>query len=201
VLGTTGFVSGSQSISLSLNGTPMSPATGGFAGTWNAGSIVYWCIELNQYFGFGGSYSDYTASIPNNALFSLLGQLFTEAYGDARSDATHSAAFQLAIWEIVYDGDLDLSAGGFKATGGNAATIAMAQGWLNHLGDFSDNYNLVLLHSATHQDFVTFGTPFSNIKRFDVPEPAPLALLSAALLAIVAIRRRSTRRATSARPA
>src|SRR5262249_33526569 len=130
-LGTTGYAKGSEGFNLSLGGNVNA---GGFAGTWNAGAIVFWCIELTQYFGFGGSYSDYQATIPNDPKFTLLGQLFNEAYGQATSDQMHSAAFQLAIWEIVYDPDLDLKAGTFKVLSGDAPTIALAQLWLDNLG-------------------------------------------------------------------
>lgn len=194
VLGTTGYKAGSQSFGLSLNGNASSPGAGGFAGTWNSGAIVFWCIELTQFFSFGGSYSDYVASAQDNPTFTMLGQLFHEAYGVATSDAQHSAAFQLAIWEIVYDPDLDLHAGAFHVTSGDAATIALAQGWLSALGNFTDNYDLVLLHSPTHQDFITFGRPFSNI-RFTVPEPPPLALFAIALLGLLVAGR--GRRATA----
>ncbi len=197
VLGTTGFKAGSQSFGLSLNGSSSNVSAGGYTGTWNSSAIVFWCIELTQYFGFGGNYTDYTASLPGNSSFGMLGQLFNEAYGTT-TDARHSAAFQLAIWEIIYDGDLDLHAGGFHVTSGDAATITLAQGWLNALGNFSDTYNLVWLHSDSHQDFVTFGRPFVDL-RSTVDEPAPLALLAAAL--VVAFAGRRIRRGATAREA
>jgi hypothetical protein len=182
-LGTSGYAYGSQSFTLIQGGTQ---SAGGFAGTWNSAGIEFWCIELNQQFGFGGSYSDYVATVPNSAIFTMLGQLFTQAHSAANDSAMNSAAFQLAIWEIVYDSDLNLGGGDFRVLGGNAATVALAQSWLSALGNFSDNYHLVLLHSATHQDFVTFGNPFRHL----VPEPAPLVLLTAALLAVLVVRRR-----------
>jgi hypothetical protein len=47
-------------------------------------------------------------------MFTMLGQLFTEAYQYATLDAQHSAAFQLAIWEIVYDPISNLGLGSFQ---------------------------------------------------------------------------------------
>ena len=181
-LGTNGYVKGSQIFELSQGGDTKA---GGFAGTWDASKIVFWCIELTEFFQLGGTYNDYTASEPNSPLFTMLGQLFTEAYQFSTLDAQHSAAFQLAIWEIVYDLDLDLGTGGFRVLSGDPDTVKLAQSWLEGLGNYTDNYHLIMLHSEKHQDFVTFGTPFAT----RVPEPATLALLAMALLSMGAVLR------------
>ena len=184
----TGYAIGSQSFGLSIGG---SPGAGGFVGTFDGDPIQFWCAELTQNFAFNHSYN-YTPSIPNDATYTLLGRLFHEAYGSALSDTTHSAAFQLAIWEIIYDGDLDLSVGGFRVTDpkGHAATVALAQTWLNNLLNYSDNYDVVLLHNADRQDFITG----SCCKR-DAPEPASTALVGAGLLAMIVGWRRRPRKA------
>jgi len=176
-----GFVKGSQSFNLSIGGNV---SAGGFKGTWDAQSIIFWCIELTQYFGFGGDYTNYVPSEPDNTTMTLLGKLFSEAYGSATSDEAHSAAFQLAIWEIVYDPlNLNLSGGSFKVLSGNAGTVALAQGWLDNLAQYTDTYHLFVLHSPTAQDFITTGGP--NIPRLSVvPEPGTIALLAVGLIAI-----------------
>jgi hypothetical protein len=170
---------------------------GGFVGTWNGDPLQFWCAELAQTFSFNHSYT-YTASIPSNATFTMLGQLFHEAYAGALSDSAHSAAFQLAIWEILYDGDLDLGAGAFKVTNdhGHGATVTLAQGWLNNLGNYTDNYQITLLSNREHQDFIT-GTPPRDCCR-EAPEPAPLALVGAGLAAMIIGSRRRTRKAPDA---
>jgi len=141
---------------------------------------VFWCAELEQYFSFGNSYT-YTSSLPNNGTFTALGQLFAAAFGGALTDATHSAAFQLAIWEVIYDSDRNLSgAGGFRVTGGNSATVALAQSWLNSMSNYADTYDIYLLSNGQHQNFITTR----------VPEPVTLLLFGTALLAMVLVTRR-----------
>ena len=178
---TLGYAVGSQQFGLSFGG---SPNAGAFKGTWNGDPIVFWCIELDQFFAFGQDYN-YTPTLPSGALFTMLGQLFTEAGGSALADTKHSAAFQLAIWEIVYDsGDLKLDAGSFKVTNnhGHADTVSLAQQWLDGLGGFQDNYDIYLLTNPNHQNFITtqvVTTPPTE----QVPEPHALALLGMALAA------------------
>jgi hypothetical protein len=173
--------------------------TGGFEGTWNSEDITFWCIELNQYFSLGTTYTDnYSPSVPDDEVFTLLGQLFHEAYGAARSDSMHSAAFQLAIWEIVYDRtSLSLGGGTFQVTNinGHDDTVRLANEWLRDLGNYTDNYMLIRLRSLSNQDFVTYGTPL--LRDNFVPEPAPFTLLGAAMLAMWTVVRR--RRKQSAR--
>jgi hypothetical protein len=179
------YTVGSQTFGLSIGGTV---GAGGFSGTFDGNPIQFWCAELTQFFTPGNSYV-YTESLPNNATFTMLGRLFHEAYGIALSDTQHSAAFQLAIWEILYDNDLDLLSGGFMVTDnhGHATTVALAQGWLDSLGSYTDNYDVLLLSNEAHQDFITPGLPHQ-----DAPEPASgwLACTGLAALAIVSMRRR-----------
>ena len=165
---------------------------GAFKGTWNGTPIIFWCIELTQTFSFGTHFTTYTPSVATNA---LLSQLFSAAFGGALSSTQNSAAFQLAIWEIIYDGsNLNLNDGAFKVLDnkGNGATVATAQGYLNSVLAASPNYNLVFLSNPNHQDFVTANiVPTTTL----VPEPGSLALFAIALIAAGFVRARNGRAA------
>jgi hypothetical protein len=117
-----------------------------------------------------------------------LARLFTNDLSQALLDAQHSAAFQIAIWDILFDNDGNLSTSGgvgqFGASG-NATTIAWAQGYLDNLGSGAASYPLIQLTSRANQDFITPG-PLGQ-----VPEPSPLPLVGAGLAAMMfAMRRR-----------
>ena len=177
----TGFAKGSETFTLSIGGTV---SAGGFKGTWNGSPIQFWCAELGQSFSFNPNPGyTYTASVPNDATFTAIGQLFHEAYAMALVDTDHSAAFQLALWEILFNGDLsslNLATGAFKVTDdhGNHNAVAIAQTWLADLGNFTDNYTITKLSNETRQDFMT------------APEPGPLALIGVALAAMLVGGRR-----------
>ena len=179
---TGGFIISPDSVNVSApayNG----PA-GGFRGIWDPApganlTIDYWCYQLDQEFSPGTTY-DYTASVLN---YADLSRLFTRASGMALTDALHSAAFQLDIWELEYDpGNYNLLTGAFTAIGTDPAIIAVAQAWLTDLSLVSPTTTIVLLHSDTNQDFITsFTIPTKDL----LPEPSSLPLLGLGLAAMI----------------
>ena len=199
ILHTTGYANGSQNFGLVYpTNVATSANAGGFTGTWNGDAIIFWCIQLDESFGFGQNYTDYVASLaPNTPTYNLLDDLFETAYATALDSTSNSAAFQLAIWEIIYDPtSLNISSGGFRVTSGNATTRTAAQTLLNNLASAStNNYDLVLLLSVGpdgkkgHQDFVTTDDSF----RYLVPEPNGLWLILVAFAAMFAVSRRRSR--------
>jgi hypothetical protein len=87
-------------------------------------------------------------------------------------DGTTGAAFQTAVWDIVYDADFTLSAGNFRATG---TATTLAQTWLTDVKNSQVAYtapNLVALTNPEGQDQITV---------------APVPLPSAALGGLVVL--------------
>lgn len=114
----------------------------------------------------------------------LLTNLFAE-YFPVVSTADDSAAFQLAVWNVIYDTDTTTSAGTFRASSPNAS-IATATSWLGTVSapGFVRNGaapQLVVLRSPTNQDQIAL-----------VPSPATGALAAAG--AALALRRRRSAR-------
>lgn len=160
-----------------------SPTAGAFIGTFDSVPIVFFCAELGQTFGFGNSYT-YSMTELNTPTGALLGRLFTQRFGSIVDPST-SAAFQLAVWGILFDADLDIgNPTQFHVTSGNGPTITMAQNWLNTLGA-ANGFTVYLLENDIHQNFV-----MAVRKPLQVPEPAPVMLLGGALLAMFLVRRR-----------
>ena len=180
--------------------------TGGFAGTWDNGSgpgaIFFWCFDLDHFFQFGQSYTNdyventvvgYTGDAP---LDLQLRQLFQEAWPHAQDNGDTSAAFQLAIWNLLYDGDTSVSThpAPFWADDAHPTTstaIAQANTWLTGLSGYTGNgWSIRVLQSTSqnrHQSFI-IGDQLPTER--ELPEPASLLLFGLALCALISIEAR-----------
>ena len=194
LLHTTGFANGYETFSVTAPSANNAP-TGAFSGIWNGTPIVFFCAELTQFFGFGNNYTDYTASNPSGPKFTLLSELFTEGFAHALDSPDNSAAFQLAVWEILDESGspTDLRGGSFHvlSDNGHSPTVDAANYLLTHLPS-TGLYTITLLDSPYHQNFI-FGT--LNLR--EAPEPSPLALLGiglAAMIFLVRLPRRGRQR-------
>lgn len=128
-----------------------------------------------------------------------MSSLVRDYWDDATSgDRTMAAAFQLAAWEIVYEGGeadygdqgdaitgLGLSSGWFTAWG-HAAAASLADTWLASLVNNGIWAGVVGFTSTSSQDQISMSV---------VPLPAPVALAGLGLLGVVAGRRRLMARA------
>lgn len=121
-------------------------------------------------------------------------ELYDRFY-DVATDAEKGGAFQLALWEILYDANnTDLSNGNFTAGGpGNPSSVPLAQSWLNLIGDDSipdpeRKYTLTALLSPSAQDQIV---PTAD----PVPAPAGVVLLVIGAAGLIARRRFAAKKA------
>ena len=181
----------------SANDKTYAGGAGEFKGTLNGNSFKTYCLDLYESFFFNTTYTDYhiTSLAPAKAFD--MGRLITKYRADVDT-TVEAAAFQVALWEILYEtsSTYSLTSGAFTETAANDGVRTLAQGWLSNLGTVS-NVNVFKLESlgyydshhnwvAGHQDFLVT-TP--------VPEPSTNALMVAGLLGIgYVVRRRSMSR-------
>lgn len=180
-----GYSHGSVGVNFEILGSqPTSGSTnaGGFLTKLNGldPAFTTYCIDLYQYIAFGQPPYTYV-NVPTSAhAFRNAGAALDLArlYSSGRvvDSAVSEAAFQLAVWEIVYEtsGTYQLDGGDARFGGAGAdavSALTLAKDWLNDLGSGS-GYSVRVLESADRQDEI-FARP--------IPEPRSLLLAIAAL--------------------
>lgn len=159
----------------------------------------FFCIQLAEHATTGPV--TYAASVFNDVelkkLYDIAYPNNTDAdfWDGAKSDfgaftsATMSAAFQVAVWNIMFDNDLDLSSGSFKWTGAASAVSVAAQDLLDDVASYSGNsytkWTLYQFINNGKQDYVA--------ATYAVPEPGTVGLLGAGLFALAFAGRRRRR--------
>ena len=153
-------------------------------------TFLAWSLDVYDPLGLSGNYDFHLAQdleyyLPTRA--NALGKFATNHLGSV-TDATSNAAFQIAIWEILYEQILppDISQGSFIANAGLAAN-ALATSWLTAAANPLPNAMSVDVWVSTdlprHETVVTFAP---------VPAPQSLVLLLAGLAVMGAVRSKRT---------
>lgn len=109
-----------------------------------------------------------------------VGQLYT-GFHDQVTGSTSSAAFQLALWELINESEpgFGLTDGDFISSAFDGAAT-LADSWLSSLPGIINQFDLYVLASDVSQDLLVF-KPMPPVR---VPEPATIALMALGMLAI-----------------
>ncbi|MDX1800835.1 MAG: PEP-CTERM sorting domain-containing protein [Marinobacter sp.] len=175
----------SEGASAGLFGFDVSNASSGSPIVWDD-TLQAFCVQTNALLDTSNTrtYSLVSAldHFGNASLVDQIGRLYTGYHNDVTSADT-SAAFQLALWELVDEDQqtngLDLTGGQFTATSFNTAR-ATANGWLSSLSSITNGFNLFVLENDGSQDLLVF-KPAPTVR---VPEPGTLALMCLGLLVL-----------------
>lgn len=163
-------------------------------------SFLTYCTDIFQGFRFGTAYTHELVATGSAHGLSvrqedLLGKLYTLAGRDVDS-TNESAAFQLAVWEIVTETSrsLNLLSGSFYLEqGASSVQRTLANDWLALASSdgAAKQFGAQRLYSSTAQDFVVFTPrPPDPDTANRVPEPGSGGLVGLALLGLAWAGRR-----------
>jgi hypothetical protein len=147
-----------------------------------AGSFASYCVELGQF--TSDVFKTYTLASFSPAVGNGLAHLYQVA-GGSPGNKPDSAAFQAAVWEIVFEtsGSYALGSGTFQGSFASNPITTQANTWLTAVNNFQGT----TLYSA--QQYVNRGQQ-DYLVITSVPEPESYALLLAGLGLIGTIARR-----------
>jgi hypothetical protein len=148
----------------------------------NGPSVLAWCADLLTTISFGNTYEYSGPSTLVGTAANNLAKLASNALGTVTSQVTaadkaaYSAAFQLAIWEILYEGSPSAvdTGTGFKVSVG-PSSVGIANGWLGSLAGWENGQNYAV--DFYQKDGTPPGQDLVLFRRVPVPEPGSFALM------------------------
>lgn len=169
------------------------------------GDFLAWCFDVDKTISQGPTltYTLNSGMLDNNPPYfpgaqDRIQKLFDKSYSltagsGVLSSAAKSAGFQIAIWEVLYDdadtnGDYDLGSGAFTVNTGDSAVVAAANTFLDGTANFAGPkaWDIALYESTDSQNLGVASA---------IPLPAAAWLLLGVSGALVAAKRRSSRKA------
>lgn len=168
---------GYVNLSIRVDGNNQSVSAGafalqyGFSPTGPFTDFLTYCLEPDELLNVGATPTAGTlrGTLSETAEYAArandLTRLWNTWFADSLTDATKSAAFQVALWEVAYDGGGSLASGSFQLnTTGAVKTQAMA---------YLDQANWISPAGAEPGVILRVGSQDLTIS---VPVPAPAAL-------------------------
>jgi hypothetical protein len=169
--------------------------------------LRFFCIDISHY--ASGGPNPYTRDLLSSlspTQLTLLTRLFDDDYPNKTQgtyynggvttfgdfvDADHSAAFQLAVWEIFFGDGTNLGSAPFTAS---STAVATAQGWLNAINNEQTSPGGWTFYTFTNGYYQTYLSAEYTQPLRTTPEPGSLVLFCVAVLAAwaAAMRRRQT---------
>lgn len=168
-----------------------------------ATAVTTYCIDLDQTVSKGGTYTydvktdlKQAPTIGNDTVkIGAITELFDRYYNMSLTSAANAAAFQLALWELVYDGGASKSLAAGRIQGSNSLTSSMLGSlgsgtYTNH--DLA-GYHLVGLVSGSKQDqIMVVKDPTPPTGAVPAPPGVVLAGIGFGSLLLGRLRRKTT---------